>query len=41
MLEKLYLDGIITKDEFTYLYNNLGYNVRTLWKNVLEEDLPF
>lgn len=41
MLEKLYLDGIITKDEFTYLYGNLGYNVRTLWKNVLEEDLPF
>lgn len=41
MLEKLYLDGIITKDEFTYLYYNLGYNVRTLWKNVLEEDLPF
>ena len=41
MLEKLYLNGIITKDEFVYLYYNLGYNVRTLWAKVLEEDLPF
>ena len=41
MLEKLYLNEIITKDEFVYLYYNLGYNVRTLLAKVLEEDLPF
>lgn len=41
MLEKLFLQNIITKDEFVWLDMNLKLNVMNLWVSIVEKDLPF
>lgn len=41
MLEKLFLQNIITKDEFIWLDMNLKLNVTNLWVSIVEKDLPF
>lgn len=41
MLEKLYLNNIITKDDFIWIDTNLKTNVRKITYSLIEEDLPF